>query len=250
MAMCIVRGLSALAALLWLGCGGSGDAGGASGGGDTGATDGFEEGGDGGGGDEGGDAIAAGPDAGGEIGGDGSGSPTAPPPGEICCGPVVAGSELACPLELVRGSEGAKPAIGLQFKLAWDGAAARFTGMRDELCFAGECYDVAVPPSALSPTGHSIVLSPLDPELWQGEVGVLVLLLSAAPPPITEAWLGSDGEIVGDARFVLAIFEVPAEAEPGGSLCLAVSGLAATGPDSEPQPVTVQGGRFVVSPPG
>ena len=167
-------------------------------------------------------------------------------PGTICCAEFGAEGRLVCPLGLVREAEQVALPVGLQFRIAWDAARASLFQFQDELCVPEGCFDVAVPPQALQPTGHSVTISPKKREDWEGGGVVLILVPSATPPPVTEAYLDGSGGVVGDPYFVEIVLDATDTISEADPLCFEFSDLAASKPDFTNLVTRIEGGFFVV----
>ena len=104
--------------------------------------------------------------------------------------------------------------------------------MKDEVCILGLCAEVDVPPATLDPTGHSVLISPSNPEDWL-DGGSAILFNSAAPnTPLSTAFV-SAGFVVGDSQVMVAKFALRETLSAESGAIISANSLASTS-DAEP----------------
>ena len=159
----------------------------------------------------------------------------AAPPTSIC--PLVgsAGEEVVCTVKMSRQSETTGFPAAAQFVLNYPADAATLLEFTDELCPAGAttCFDAAVPPAALYPSGHSLALAPANPSDWAGS-GVVVLSNPAAPTAVL-----TDTTLPNSTTLFQVHMQLEAELEPGSAYLTIDGGIAST-PSAQPLGLTVQ----------
>jgi hypothetical protein len=154
--------------------------------------------------------------------------------GTWCC-TLDEDEESLCPLRVVRMSAQDTPASSIQLLLTWDVGLGKPVGAVDEWCFeGGQCFDVPVPPNGLYPHGHALALSPSNLEEWDGEGGFFTTLFASPIPPLSLAYFGENGEIVGDDAVLFRMRISHASPPATQELCFSASGVVASGGRAEP----------------
>ena len=148
--------------------------------------------------------------------------------------------EVMCPIRVARQLQGNPAPTGLQLTLDYNPIELEFLGFKDTLCILSLCVETLVPPAALSPSGHTVILSPESPEDWFFGGSALFINTAAPTTPISEAFMVVN-QVVGDATFVSASFRLREPATPESAFIVSGDNLLASTADSSPMEATVVG---------
>lgn len=143
------------------------------------------------------------------------------PEDALCALSGPADSIVDCPLNLVRGQETYLSATALQFGVVYDPTIAVLEGVFDENCYEGiGCFEESVVGAGAKSngTGHSFTTAPLSPEAWEGSVFFIVTNLSLPSQTVTDAYVDTDGTVIGESQFGIARFRMLSDIDPAGPL--------------------------------
>ena len=148
----------------------------------------------------------------------------------ICELSGTAGQDVACPLMLVRESQGTPPAIGADYKLSWDPNLFGLKNFEDEFCFGAVCVPKKLPTCAadgtsclwgsLVPTGHNILAVPGDQAKWTDHGTLLFFHPSDPTKTIAEAYLENAAVVGDDAVYLISHFTLASDIPENEPECL------------------------------
>ena len=178
--------------------------------------------------------------------------PSCYPPGAICPLYGAPGETVTCALSLARETEETDLPTGLQFTMNYTGSDAQFSGFTDITCLGPggtePCVPLDIPPNNLSPTGHSMAVTPSDTGSWAGTGSVVISNLSSPTTGITEAVLDGD-QVTGEAEFVTASFTLQTAIASDNPSYVTVEGVIAANAGADPMVTSISGGLIVVGNP-
>lgn len=139
------------------------------------------------------------------------------------------GSQVECPMLLLRETESTGAPVGTDFKLQWDSAVMDLTGFADEVCMGPICLPKTIPtcqPGGIScvwgslfPSGHNIVAVPKQLADWEDQ-GTLLFFHPGDPfKKLTDAWL-DDGNVEGDPLYLTSNFTLQQDVSLDEPVCL------------------------------
>jgi hypothetical protein len=148
----------------------------------------------------------------------------------VCKISGAAGSEVQCPLLLVRETQDVPAPAGADFELLWDPADVTLKTFEDQVCMGPVCLPKKVPTcqaggvsctwGSLYPSGHSIVAVPKDLVDWKDH-GTLLFFHPTDPfQPIASAFLAGDGSVSGDPQYLLSRFTLVSTIAADAPVCL------------------------------
>jgi hypothetical protein len=172
-----------------------------------------------------------------------------------------AGSQVVCPFKLIRETVAVPAAAGADYKLTWDPAAVTLKSFEDEVCLGAICVPKAIPTcsaggtncvwGSLYPSGHNIVAVPKQLVEWTDH-GTLLFFHPGDPfKAISEAYIDSEGNIVGDPTYLKAKLTLATDVPLEDPACLFVNDAHFSLPTGESLTMklvdTVQGRAIVLS---
>lgn len=169
-----------------------------------------------------------------------------PPPNAICKYTGSANSTFECDVEVVRESDAVPGPVSLTFEIYYLSPTVRFVGLRTYPCGDKSC-PTEVPPAALV-SGHHTTLTPDSTDDWEGIGNVAMVPPDGSPETyLTQAYLETNGNVVGSAVIVTAVFELTAVVSD--PVWIEVNKPIASGLQGVTLPSTVTDARIVVGMP-
>ncbi|NUN13531.1 MAG: hypothetical protein HUU55_07835 [Myxococcales bacterium] len=169
--------------------------------------------------------------------------PPEAPKDAICC--AKPDQETICPMLMARNRWSTPAPVALQFTLHWNPETVTFIRFQDEFCAGETCFPVDVPPSGLYPSGHSVGITPKDPDKWNGFFGVLVNTIAHPAPSIVDAWRDESAQLHGNPIFLEIVVAMPTPTQKPVP-CILIQDLAASDSLGFGLKVELQDGILVV----
>ncbi|NUN15524.1 MAG: hypothetical protein HUU55_18015, partial [Myxococcales bacterium] len=171
------------------------------------------------------------------------------PAGAFCMVVGVSGSTATCELRLTRETLNTPVPVGAQFTIDFDDSVLDIDGLTDELCTGPgntpPCMTIAVPPAALSPSGHTAIAVPEDFGDWAGVGHVFLLHLTDPTAAVSDSHL-SGGGTSSDPLILTLHVSLTSDIDPATPSYLYLSNIKGTTQNADQLDGAVQTGGLMV----